>query len=45
MGFNEVEYDTFYAYTNWSDFGFDFDTVRVERKRLRDRKYFTTLLA
>ena len=20
MGFNDVEYDTFYAYTNWSDF-------------------------
>ncbi len=31
MGFNDVEYDTFYAYTNWSDFGLDFDTVTTQR--------------
>ena len=31
MGFNDVEYDTFYAYTNWSDFGFVFDTVTTQR--------------
>lgn len=31
MGFTDVEYDTFYAYTNWSEFGFSFDTVTTQR--------------
>ncbi len=31
MGFNDVEYDTFYAHTIWSDFGFEFDTVTTQR--------------
>ncbi len=31
MGFNDVEYDTFYAYTNFSGYGLSFDTVTTQR--------------
>jgi hypothetical protein len=31
MGFNDVEFDTFYAHTTISNFGLDFDTVTTQR--------------
>jgi hypothetical protein len=31
MGFTNVQYDTFYAHTSWSDFGLSFDTVTTQR--------------